>query len=70
MTWNTTILRKEGDIFKKIQAFRLFKEWGIEYIDENYPKLHSFVLENKHKSIEELENELLANLKQFKNEVA
>lgn len=40
-------------------AFVLFSEKGIEAVEKMYPNQIEFVLENKHKSITEVKQQLL-----------
>lgn len=65
MSWNIDILKAEGDILKKIHAFSLFKTNGISVIEQNFPKLVQFILDNQHLTNEEFEKEQMAILEQF-----
>ncbi len=54
--------RKEAEAMRKLHAFRLFKQDGIEIINQSFPGLKGFILANEEKSYQELEKELMAQL--------
>ncbi|MCW3108047.1 MAG: hypothetical protein JWQ09_2553 [Segetibacter sp.] len=56
------IQRKEAETMRKLHAFQLFRESGIEIIEQSFSNLKGFILANEHKSYDELEKELLAQL--------
>lgn len=70
MNWNIEILRIEGEALKKIHAFKLYKELGIEIIEQDFPKLKSFILTNATKSAEDFETEQLQLLEERLSEFA
>jgi hypothetical protein len=65
MNWDIDILKKEAEILKKIHAFYLYKEKGLDFIDMNFPKLKSFILENETKTPQQLEKEQMNILEQL-----
>ncbi|PUZ19788.1 hypothetical protein GA0116948_12027 [Chitinophaga costaii] len=66
MGWNYNILQLESQFHKKLMAFRLFKERGLEYTDKTFPALHPFIIENAAKNVFEVEKELHAELERAK----
>jgi hypothetical protein len=55
----------EAEVLKKIHVFKLFKLFGIAYIEKNFPHFLEFVNENNELTFDELERQQLTNLKQF-----
>jgi hypothetical protein len=65
MNWDINILKKEAEILKKIHAFYLYKEKGIDFINMNFPKLNGFIFENENKTPEQLEKEQMSILEEL-----
>lgn len=57
---NYYIQRKEAEMMRKLHAFQLFKESGINIIDQSFSNMKGFILANEEKSYEELQKELFA----------
>lgn len=65
MNWDIDILKREAEILKKIHAFYLYKEKGIDFININFPKLKSFILENENKTPNQIEMEQMSILEEL-----
>lgn len=64
------ILRTQSDIMKKIHAFKMFKEEGMEAIVRFFPRLQPFIIANAHKTLEDFEREMTAQLDAIRKAVA
>lgn len=62
MKHDSYIQRKEAETMRKLHAFQLFKQDGIEIINHSFPSLKGFILTNKEKTYKQIEQELLAEL--------
>ena len=63
---NDTLIAKassEAKIMAKMNAFYLFKNEGVERVAELFPDEKDFVVDNEHKSYEEVKKDLLNDLK-------
>lgn len=63
---NNTLIAKassEAKIMAKMNAFYLFKNEGLERVAELFPDEKDFVVDNEHKSYEEVKKDLLSELK-------
>lgn len=60
------IQRKEAETFKKLHAFQLFKESGIDIINQSFPHFKDFIIKNQGKDYAELERELFIELRSIK----
>jgi|GEM_PF-5571112 len=70
MTWSFDILQLEAEINKKIVVFRMFRERGLEYVDQKFPAFHSFILANADKPAHEVEKTLRRELDAAKRQFA
>lgn len=67
MELNLELMREEGLMMQRLHAFQLYQNLGEAVLDSSFPKLKPFVLENKHKTYEQLEKEQFKELEKFKN---